>query len=722
MEDSGYMTKKLVIVESPAKARTVGKFLGDDYIVKASVGHIRDLPANRLGVNVENDFEPRYVIPEKKKPVVKGLKEDAKLAAEILLATDPDREGEAISWHLLSALKPKNKPVSRVEFHEITREAIEEAFSHPRQINMRLVDAQQARRVLDRLVGYTISPLLRRKITKKGLSAGRVQSVAVRLVVERERQINAFVPEEYWSLEADLAKKASARRKGSKSLIFRATLNQIDGEKADIKNKKQAQEILADLDGATYIVSEVRRKEVQRNPAPPFTTSTMQQEASRKIGFTAKRTMAVAQQLYEGVAVGNEGSVGLITYMRTDSTNLAASAQAEAREYIHKYFGPQYVPSTPRVYKTKAKGAQEAHEAVRPTSVKRAPEEIKQYLSPDQFKLYKLIWQRMVASQMSSAIMDTTSVDIKAGRSAQSMPYLFRATGSVIKFPGFMSVYMEGKDEGEVEDDEAKKALPPLEQDEALDLVKLLPEQHFTSPPPRYTEATLVKALEEYGVGRPSTYAPIMSTIQDRGYVERVDKRLKATEIGFIVNDLLVKHFPKIVDLGFTAQMEGELDEIANGGQEWVPVIRDFYTPFETTLRRADEEMERVELKPEPTGDLCEKCGSPMVYKYGRYGKFIACSGYPACRNAKSFEVKVGVKCPECGGEMVEKKTRRKRIFYSCGRYPECTFGTWNRPLPTPCPSCGGLLSLNGKQGVVCTKCGEVSETPSEPAVVGVVG
>lgn len=708
------MAKKLVIVESPAKARTVGKFLGGDYIVKASIGHIRDLPANRLGVDIENDFEPRYVIPEKKKPVVKGLKEDAKAADEVLLATDPDREGEAISWHLVSALKLRHKPVHRVEFHEITREAIEEAFANPRSINTRLVDAQQARRVLDRLVGYTISPLLRRKITKKGLSAGRVQSVAVRLVVEREREIAAFVPQEYWTLEAELAKLSSAKRKG-RNASFLATLSQINGEKTDIKTKAQAHEILADLDGAIYVVSEVRRKEVQRNPAPPFTTSTMQQEASRKLGFTAKRTMAVAQQLYEGVSVGSEGSVGLITYMRTDSTNLAATAQSEARAYIHKSFGPEYVPSVPRVYKTKSKGAQEAHEAVRPTSVRREPDAIRPYLSPDQYKLYKLIWQRMVASQMASAVLDTTSVDIKAGRSADNAPYLFRATGSVIKFPGFMVVYMEGKDDDQIEDEEGKKALPPLDQGEELDLIKLLPEQHFTSPPPRYTEATLVKALEEYGIGRPSTYAPTLSTIQDRGYVERVDKRLKATEIGFIVNDLLVKHFPEIVDTGFTSQMEEELDEIASGERQWVPVIRDFYTPFKKTLERADREMERVELKPEPTGDLCEKCGSPMVFKYGRYGKFIACSGYPACRNAKSFETKIGVKCPECGGEMVEKKTRRKRIFYSCGNYPKCTFGLWNRPLSTPCPTCGGLLTLNGKRGVVCTKCGEVSETPKEP-------
>ena len=709
------MPKKLVIVESPAKARTVGRFLGNDYLVKASIGHIRDLPANRLGVDIENDFEPKYVIPQKKKAVVKDLREDAKQADEVFLATDPDREGEAISWHLMSALNLKNKQVSRVEFHEITKDAIGEAFAHPREININLVDAQQARRVLDRLVGYKLSPLLRSKITKKGLSAGRVQSVAVRLVVEREREIEAFVPEEYWSIEADLAKIITKKQRQARKLVFRATLNQINGQKVEIRGKGEADAILADLDGARYVVSEIRRKEVQRNPSPPFTTSTMQQEASRKLGFTPKRTMAVAQQLYEGVNIGQEGQIGLITYMRTDSTNIAEVALNETRRYIGERFGDRYLPEHPRVFKTKVKGAQEAHEAVRPTSIFREPDAIKPYLSSDQYKLYRLIWQRMVASQMSPAVMDTTSVDIVAVRDDNAR-YLFRATGSVVKFAGFMALYMEGKDEGETEEEEGRKTLPPLAENEVLELVQLLPEQHFTSPPPRYTEATLVKALEEYGIGRPSTYAPTMSTIQDRGYVERIDKRLKATEIGMIVNDLLVKHFPHIVDVGFTAEMEQELDEIASGERAWPPVIRDFYVPFEKTLQKADAEMERVELKHEPTGENCEKCGSPMVIKYGRYGKFIACSGYPKCRNSKSFEVKIGVNCPECGAEIVEKKTRRKRIFYSCSRYPDCKFGSWNRPLPHKCPTCGGLLTFAGKKGVVCMKCGEVSEASEEMA------
>jgi DNA topoisomerase-1 len=705
------MTKKLVVVESPAKARTIGRFLGNGYTVKASVGHIRDLPKNRMGVDVDNDFEPRYVVPESKKPVVKGLKEDVKHVDEVYLATDPDREGEAIAWHLAQALNVKQKPLYRVEFHEITQQAVDDAFQHPREINEKLVDAQQARRVLDRLVGYTLSPLLRSKITKKGLSAGRVQSVAVRLVVEREREIEAFVPQEYWSLEAELAKQLTKGKK--KVQTFKATLNQIRGEKVDINNGELAHQIFDELQGAVYHVSEVRKKEVQRNPSPPFTTSTMQQEASRKIGFTAKRTMAVAQQLYEGVNIGAEGSVGLITYMRTDSTNLAQSAIDQAREYISERYGPEYVPAKPRVFKTKSKGAQEAHEAVRPTNMTRTPESIKEFLSNDQFKLYRLVWQRALASQMAAAVMDSTSVDILAGPEQGEKPYLFRATGSAVKFPGFMMVYTEGKDEGQQEEDEGK-TLPSLSEQEILNLIQLLPEQHFTQPPPRYTEATLVKALEENGIGRPSTYAPTLSVIQDRGYIEREDKKLKPTPIGFIVNDALVKHFPDIVDIGFTAEMEEELDEIAQGKRKWKPVIKEFYGPFEKSIEAAEENMERIEIKPEPTGDLCEKCGAEMVIKYGRFGKFIACSGYPKCRNAKSFAVKIGVKCPECGGEMVEKKTRRKRLFYSCDKYPTCSFAVWQRPVATPCPACGGMMTQNGAKGIKCVKCGEEIENPEE--------
>lgn len=690
-------------------------------MVRSSVGHIRDLPTNRLGVDLENGFTPHYVIPEKKKEVVKSLRAEAKEAAEIYLATDPDREGEAISWHLKEVLNSsiKNKPVYRVVFHEITKPAIDEAFSHARDIDSRLVEAQQARRILDRLVGYSLSPLLRRKMGKNGLSAGRVQSVAVRLVVEREREIQNFVPVEYWSIEAELAKQVAKRTKKD---IFLAELVQVRGEKFECHTGDQARQLKAELERALYTVAEVRRKEQQRNPPPPFITSTMQQEASRKLGFTAKRTMAVAQALYEGLPLGEEGSVGLITYMRTDSTNVAEIAQQEARRYIMEKYGPEYCPPTPRQYKTKVKSAQEAHEAIRPTSVFREPEKIKPYLTPEQFKLYDLIWKRFVASQMASAILDTTSVDIRADtlppdqRQGEDRPpdYLFRAAGSVVKFPGFMAVYTETKDEdAAAEAEEGKRALPPLVPQEPLDLLGIHPEQHFTQPPPRYTEASLIRTLEEYGIGRPSTYAPILSTIQERGYVERIEgRRLKPTELGFITNDLLVKHFPEIVDVGFTANMEEELDDIAAGRRHWVPVLHDFYGPFKDMLEKAEEEMAPVPVPVEATDIVCEKCGSPMVIKRGRFGKFLACSAFPKCRNSRSLTVGTGITCPECKqGELVEKKTRRKRVFYSCSRYPDCRFAIWNRPVPEPCPSCGGLLTEAGKADghrYVCHSCGTV--------------
>jgi len=723
------LARKLVIVESPAKARTVGRFLGSDYIVRASIGHIRDLPQRQFGVDLENDFTPRYVISPKKKNVVKELKEAAKEAESVYLATDPDREGEAISWHLTTALNSalKKKPVHRVEFHEITRDAIDHAFANPRSINMNLVNAQQARRILDRIVGYTLSPLLRRKMNRNRLSAGRVQSVAVRLVVEREREIQAFVPEEYWSITAELEKRTRPKDQRTRRDRFTAELVQIRGEKFTCKTGQEAHDLVAALQGAAYVVGEVRRKEVQRNPAPPFITSTMQQEASRKLGFTAKRTMAVAQQLYEGLPIGEEGSVGLITYMRTDSTNVAEVAQNEARAFIIEKFGADYVPPVPRQYKTKAKGAQEAHEAIRPTSVRREPSRIKAYLTPEQFKLYDLIWKRFVASQMAAAIMDTTSVDIKAGDPQREMPYLFRATGSVVKFPGFMAVYTEGKDEGEeAAEEEGKKALPPLVVDEILDLLRITPEQHFTQPPPRYTEATLIKALEERGIGRPSTYAPILSTIQERGYVERIEgRRLVPTELGFLVNDLLVKHFPEVVDVGFTAEMEEDLDRIASGEEEWVHVLREFYAPFKRTLDLAEANMENVTIPVETTDLVCEKCGRPMVIKRGRFGRFLACTGFPQCRNAKSIVVPTGAKCPVDGGDLVEKTTRRKRTFYSCANYPVCTFAVWNKPVPFPCPSCGGLVTEQGKgkEGYICTKCGTIYESlevlRAVPAVAG---
>jgi DNA topoisomerase-1 len=736
----GERKKKLVIVESPTKARTVGKFLGSTYAVRPSVGHIRDLPANRLGVDVEHDFQPRYVIPEGKKEVVKSLRAEARAASEVFLATDPDREGEAISWHVVEALNLREKPVRRVEFHEITKDAIQAAFRHPRDINRNLVDAQQARRILDRLVGYKISPLLRRKITKKGLSAGRVQSAAVRLVVDREREIEGFQVTEYWTLEADLRKRGASAgaRRGQPDPEFRATLNQVRGERAELRTGEEAERVRRELEGAHYVVADVRRRELTRNPAAPFTTSTLQQEASRKLGYTARRTMAVAQQLYEGVALGSEGSVGLITYMRTDSTNLAQSAVEDVRGYIVRQYPREYLPDEPRAYRARSRNAQEAHEAVRPTSVDRTPDAVKTHLTADQLRLYRLIWQRTVACQMASALLDTTSVDI-AGVPPIASPgavqgddidrtYLFRATGSVVKFQGFTAVYVEGRDEGDAPDEEGvdlRRALPELAADEPLDLVGLSAEQHFTEPPPRYTEATLVKALEEYGIGRPSTYAPILSTIQERGYVERAEKRLRPTELGKLVNDLLVQHFPEIVDVNFTSEMEERLDEIASGNGPsraakplWVTVLLDFYGPFERTLEKADQEMEQVELAPEPTDEVCDQCGRPMVLKYGRFGKFIACTGYPECRNAKSLMTKIDVLCPRCGGEIVEKRTRRKRLFYSCANWKPndptaCTYAEWNRPAP--CPTCRTAMHPAGRDDAVCPRCHPELIKPDAP-------
>jgi len=720
---------KLVIVESPAKARTVGKFLGNPYRVKASIGHVRDLLKSRLSVDVENDFAPTYRVPKEKKEVVKELQEAVKKAGEVYLATDPDREGEAIAWHLMQAAKISKKQARRVVFHEITKEAIDEAFAHPREIDMNLVNAQQARRILDRLVGYKISPLLWEKVRNR-TSAGRVQSVALRLIVEREREIQAFVPEEYWSIDAELAKREKERRS------FIARLHRIRGEEVNLKSEEDAQKIVDELEQATYVVTKVRKGQRKRNPSPPYTTSTMQQEASRRLGFTAQRTMRIAQQLYEGVEIGDEGSVGLITYMRTDSVNVAEAAQEEARAYIAEKYGDKFRPAKPRRYKTKAKGAQEAHEAIRPTSVRREPKAIKKYLTRDQYRLYDLIWKRFLASQMSSAILDTVSVDVVADSKLQiadseltAIPgdqlsaishepeYLFRATGSRVRFPGFLIVYEEARDEDEAPEEGEGRILPPLSEGEILDLLQLLPEQHFTQPPPRYSEASLVKTLEEYGIGRPSTYAPIISIIQTRGYVERQDRRLVPTELGFIVNDLLVKHFPDIINVDFTARMEEDLDLIASGEREWVPVLREFYEPFEKAVRRAQRTMEKVDLGDQYTGEICEKCGHPMIVKFGRYGKFIACSNFPACRNTRPYQIKTGVACPECGGDLVERRTRKgNRIFYGCSNYPDCEFATWNRPLPQPCPSCGGLLTVVGKDRAKCVRCGEVveSEGPEE--------
>jgi len=711
---------KMVIVESPAKARTVGRFLGKKYRVRASVGHVRDLPSNRMGVDIEDDFDPHYIIPSKRKDVVRKLRADVKNSSEIYLATDPDREGEAISWHLLQALKSAIswRPVHRVEFHEITRDAIDHAFGHPRQIDMQRVEAQQARRILDRIVGYTLSPLLREKMGRRGLSGGRVQSVAVRLVVEREREIENFVPVEYWSIEAELAKQ-EPDEEPARSFI--AKLHRIRGEELELHSQAEVQDVVAELEKSVYSVSNVKEGQRRRRPAPPFTTSTMQQEASRRLGFTARRTMRFAQQLYEGIDLG-DGPVGLITYMRTDSTNVAEQAQAEARQFIVEKYGEPFVPPEPPHYKTKTKGAQEAHEAVRPTSVLRTPESLKPYLERNQYRLYRLIWQRFVASQMARAVYDTIAVEILAGLpEAQEKPYLFRASGSSLRFKGFLAVYEEAKDEDDKSEEESKREeIPPLTVDEVLDLLQLLPDQHFTQPPPRYSEATLVRALEEYGIGRPSTYAPIMSTIQQRGYIERRDKRLYPTEVGIVVNDLLVEHFPDYINAGFTAQMEEDLDEIASGEQEWVPVLREFYTPFAETLAQAQENMPTVEMGNEPTGEMCPECGHPLIYKYGRFGKFVGCSNFPDCRYSQPILVKIGVKCPKCGGDLVEKRTRRGRTFYGCSNYknndPEsCDFAVWKRPLAQPCPKCGGLLTQARRGWAKCTECEEEFEIESLP-------
>ncbi|MBE9500807.1 MAG: type I DNA topoisomerase [Dehalococcoidia bacterium] len=686
------MSKSLVIVESPAKAKTVSRIVGNRYSVKASLGHVRDLPKSKLGVDVENDFAPKYLVPKVKRAVVRQITEAAKKASSVYLATDPDREGEAISWHLVQAAQLDDMPLRRVVFHEITKEAVTDAFRHSRGIDMDLVNAQQARRILDRLVGYKLSPLLWRKV-RRGLSAGRVQSVTLRMVVDREREIEGFIPREYWSIDAELKKIA-----GEES--FRASLiGLIDGKKIEIQSEKEAKRIVTELKRVSYAVVQVRKKDLSRQPAPPFTTSTLQQEGWRKLRFSAKRTMAIAQQLYEGLPMGKEGTVGLITYMRTDSTRVASSALNEARAYIKEKYGADFLPPRPRIFAKKAKAAQEAHEAIRPTSVRREPDIIKRYLNRDQFRLYELIWKRMVASQMSPVLLDTTSVDIEA---KDQMSYLLRATSSVIKFPGFTILYSEGKDDAQ---EERMVTLPPLVKGEKLQLLALFPDQHFTQPPPRYTEATLVKALEERGIGRPSTYAPILSTIQERGYVEKADGRFHPLELGLVVSDLLSQHFPDIVDPKFTAQMEDGLDQIARGERQWVPFLQDFYQPFEKSLKMADERMEKVKVVDEPTDETCEQCGRPMVIKLGRYGRFIACSGYPECKNTRPLVVKIGVKCPKCGGDLVQRQTKKRRTFYGCANYPACDFATSDKPIPQPCPQCGGLMAMRGKKMAKCLKC-----------------
>ncbi|HSM23508.1 MAG TPA: type I DNA topoisomerase [Anaerolineaceae bacterium] len=690
---------KLVIVESPAKAKTVQRFLGKEYIVKASVGHVRDLLRSELSVDVDNHFLPKYRVPNEKRQVVKELKQLTKTAEKIYLATDPDREGEAIAWHLMEATEIDNERTNRVVFHEITKPAIEEAFSHPRMVNMDLVNAQQARRILDRLVGYNLSPLLWQKVRSR-LSAGRVQSVALRLIVEREREIEDFIQEEYWTIEAELCPE-----KAKKTYV--AKLFRINGIEPDLSTKETAHSYLEDLEAAKYWISKVKRGERKRKAPAPFITSTLQQEASRRLGFTARRTMALAQQLYEGLEVGEGGSTGLITYMRTDSTNVSEVAQKETREYILKKFGKEYLPKSIPQHKTRVAKAQEAHEAIRPTSVLRSPEAIKKFVKGDQFKLYQLIWKRFIASQMESALYDTISVEVQAkGKINQ---YEFRASGSILRFAGFLIIYEEAKDEDKLNGNDTGILFPEnIADGQPQNLVRLIPEQHFTAPPPRFTEASLVQLLEEYGIGRPSTYAPILSTIQERGYVEREKKRLFPTETGKIVNDLLVDHFTEVVDPGFTALMETSLDQVASGEKNWKSVIEEFYKDFSIHLERARQEMPETKTELEKIGRECPKCGHELVIRFGRFGKFISCSNFPTCRYTEPILEKIGVKCPDCSsGEVVIRRTRKGRIFYGCSNYPECQFTSWKQPVSEVCPTCSGTLVILNKRDLQCIKCNE---------------
>jgi DNA topoisomerase I len=691
---------KLVIVESPAKAKTVGRFLGKGYTVRASVGHVRDLLKSQLSVDIENNFMPKYRVPNEKKEVVKEIKRLAQKAEEIYLATDPDREGESISWHLLESAEIEPARAKRVVFHEITEPAIKEAFNHPRQINMDLVDAQQARRILDRLVGYSISPILWEKVRGR-LSAGRVQSVALRLIVEREREIEAFVPTEYWSIHGEF------KPEGLNS-IFTAKLAKIDEVDPELPNEETVKPILQDMETAAYMITKIKRGERRRKPSAPFTTSTLQQEASRKLGFTAKRTMALAQGLYEGQDVGNGGATGLITYMRTDSTNVSSISQQEARQYVTEKYGADFLPPEPPQYTKRSANAQEAHEAIRPTSVMRTPEQVQKYLEPAMFKLYRLIWQRFVAPQMEAAVYDTLQVEV-TGKSNEH-EYLLRVSGSVVKFAGFLVVYEEAKNEdAKVEEEEEENVKIPagLEEGQRQELVRLIPEQHFTQPPPRYTEASLVQALEEDGIGRPSTYAPTISTIQARGYVVREEKRLVPTEIGIQVNDLMVQYFSDIVDYQFTARMEEDLDMIANGQAEWTEVIHEFYHPFSDDLKKAQAEMPVTKSEPEKIGRSCPDDGGELVIRFGRFGKFISCANFPTCRYTEPWLEKIGIPCPKDGGDLVEKKTRKGRTFYGCANYPNCDFTSWKRPLQQPCPKCGGLLVYASKREAQCTNCQE---------------
>ncbi|WP_010269604.1 type I DNA topoisomerase [Paenibacillus senegalensis] len=691
------MADSLVIVESPAKAKTIGKYLGSKYIVKASMGHIRDLPKSQIGVEVKRNFEPKYITIRGKGSVLKELKDARKKVKKVYLAADPDREGEAIAWHLAHYLELSDSEPCRVVFNEITKQAVKDAFKTPRPINKDLVNAQQARRILDRLVGYKISPLLWKKV-KKGLSAGRVQSVAVKLINDRENEIKGFVPVEYWSITAQL--------KSGKSK-FEAKFYSLDGKKTDLNNEDEVNQILKVIDKESFIVQEVKEKERQRHPSAPFITSTLQQEAARKLNFRAAKTMSVAQQLYEGIELGKEGTVGLITYMRTDSTRISPAAQEEAKQFIEGKFGAEFVPSTPRVYSKKNSNTQDAHEAVRPSSVLRQPDEIKSFLSRDQYRLYKLIWERFVASQMTSAVLDTMTVDIAAGSA------VFRAVGSKVKFPGFMKVYVEGNDDETTEED---RLLPPLGKGDEVNAEQIEPKQHFTQPPPRYTEARLVRTLEELGIGRPSTYAPTLETIQRRGYVALEEKKFVPTELGELVVELMEEFFPEILDVEFTANMEEELDHVEEGKENWIKVLDEFYQSFEKRLEYAEEEMKEIEIQDEVSDEICEKCGQPMVYKMGRFGKFLACSGFPDCRNTKPIIKDIGVACPKCSqGRIVERRSKKGRVFFGCDRYPECDFVSWDRPVEKPCPKCDSMMVVkNSKAGakIHCTQCDYKEDAP----------
>ncbi|MFW3652930.1 type I DNA topoisomerase [Vagococcus fluvialis] len=682
--------KYLVIVESPAKAKTIEKYLGKNYKVVASVGHIRDLPKSKMGIDIENNYEPGYINIRGKGPVIKELKKYAKKADKVYLAADPDREGEAIAWHLAHILDLDLEDNNRVVFNEITKDAVKAAFKEPRKINVDLVDAQQARRILDRLVGYSISPLLWKKV-KKGLSAGRVQSIALKMIVDREEEIRNFEPEEYWSITGDFVKGKTK---------FKANFYGVDGKKLKLNNAEDVKAVTEKLTSRDYDITKVTKKERKRNPAVPFTTSSLQQEAARKLNFRTRKTMMIAQQLYEGIKLGKgQGTVGLITYMRTDSTRLSDTAKNDAFNFITETYGKEYTNGTPKVKKN-AQGAQDAHEAIRPSSVLRTPESIKEFLDKDQFKLYSLIWSRMVASQMAPAILDTMRVDLEQNN------VKFVANGSKIKFPGFTKVYIEGKDDGK---EDKENVLPDLTEGEVVKSADIEPKQHFTQPPARYSEATLIKTLEENGVGRPSTYAPTLETIQRRYYVKLNARRFEPTELGEIVNTLVVEFFPQIVDVNFTAEMEQDLDKIAIAQENWVDVVDRFYKPFAKELEKAEKEIEKVQLKDEPAGFDCEECGNPMLIKLGKYGKFYACSNFPDCRNTKAIVKKIGVTCPTCKqGEVIEKKTKKNRVFFGCERYPECEFTSWDRPIGRDCPKCSEYLiqkKVRGGQRIICSSC-----------------